>query len=376
MKKKVIMIRCAKLLCLVLCVMLLCGLAGDFCRYYDYNVTKLAGFYAEPEDTLDVVFLGASDVFTGFSSAYAYELYGFTSYPYAQDASPMVLYRSQLTEVLKHQNPKWIVVEINGALYDDPSMHTDGGALRRYLNNIPYSMNRIRTIMELVPAQERYFYFFPLAKSHSNWKSIPEQGQWVRDYYDVKWNGSKLKGNVTSISEFEAPAMMDVAGDTSTAPLEPVSEKHLRSFLEFCREKGLENVLFVRFPHIISTEEGYTRFRRGNEAERIIREYGYSFVNLEREGEAIGLDYTADFYNDDHLNIAGQKKLTAYLGKLLAEDYGVGPTRLTEKQRRNWEEAAEYNRLFYSYCEDCLENGESGARFESGELLSILEARK
>ena len=374
--KKTTIVRCAKLLCLLLCVLLLSGIAQDYCRYYDYNVIKLAGFYAEPENTLDVVFLGASDVFTGFSSGYAYGLYGFTSYPYAQDSSPVVLYRSQLREVLKHQDPKLIVIEINGALYDDPSTQTDGGALRRYLNNIPRSANWAGTILELVPREEQYYYFYPLAKSHSNWKSMGENVRWVRDYHRIRREGSLLKGLVTTVAEpCDKEHRWDVSGDLSAAPLEPVSEQNLRDLLDFCRDQGLENVLFVRFPHILNSAESYERYRRGNEAERIIREYGYPFLNLEREGAAVGLDFTRDFYNEDHVNISGQKKLTEYLGRVLTEDYGITRTRLTPEQKQHWDRAAAYTLRFYDHCEEQLEAGQTGPLFETGELLDILSKK-
>ncbi|MBO7252672.1 MAG: SGNH/GDSL hydrolase family protein [Oscillospiraceae bacterium] len=375
MKKKIFIIRCAKLLCLILCFVLLSGLALDCCRYYDYNVNRLAGFYAEPRNTLDVVLLGSSEVFTGFSSGLAYELFGFTSYPYALDAVPGVLFESQVREITKYQNPQWILVDINGFLYDDPEVHTDGGRLRRYLNNIPFSWNRIKTITEMVPSEEWYFYFYPLAKSHDNWKEVWNQRDKILDYYKIKWNGSVLKGNVTSVYNGELPQALDVYHDDSTLPLEKMSEQYLRSFLEYCRENGIK-ILFVRFPHIISDDQLVDRHKRGNEAKRIVAEYGIPFVDLEQEAAAIGLDYTKDFYNEDHLNVYGQQKLTAYMGKILVEQYGVVPGALTQKQKESWNTSAEYTRLFFAYYDVCLENGKLGAMDETRSLIFQLTQMK
>lgn len=376
MKRKLIMQRCVKLLCLVLCVVLLSGVCSALCSYYDYNVLKLAGFYAEPENTLDVVLLGASEVFTGFSSAYAYDLHGFTSYPYALDAAPASLHESQIREVLNHQNPKWIVLEINGFLYDAPELQTDSGSMRRYLNNIPLSWNRVRTTLELIPREDWYIYFFPLAKRHSNWKAIPEQGENIQDLLTIQFHGSLLKGNVTSVNPFDPLPMRDVANDYSTAPLEPLAEQYLISLLEYCKENQLDNILFVRFPHVIYNDTNYARFQRCNEAERIIEEYGFDFVNLERDHEGIGLDFAADFYNDDHLNLSGQRKVTEYLSQLLVDSYGITESSLTPKQREQWDAAAQYNQLFYEYCDECMQNEAFGAYYETSELIDILSARK
>ena len=373
MKKKNLL-RCVKILCLLLCVALLSGTAYDFCRYYDYNASKMAGFYAEPENSLDVVLIGASEVFTGFSSGYAYDLYGFTSYPYALDATSCALHKSQVTEILKHQNPQWIVVELNGMLYTDPAMHTDTGGLMRYLHNIPFSWNKVQTIMELVPRDEWYYYFFPLAKYHGNWKEALDQGGRMKDHYEIYCNGAKLKGNVTTLEPLEVFDSKDVSQEYARNPMEEQSEQYLRDFLEFCGENQLDNVLFVRFPHAICTGWNYERFRRGNEAQSIIEEYGYKVVNLERDPESYGIDFSRDFYNEDHLNLYGQKTLTEYFGKLLVEEYGVVGGSLTEAQRQNWEEAVRYTNLLYEYGFSCMENGVYETLHETRDLIRQLEA--
>jgi len=175
------------------------------------------------------------------------------------------------------------------------------------------------------------------------------------------------------MSCYEGPEPRDVSADLTTAALEPLAETCLLSFLDYCREENLENILFVRFPHVIATEDSYARFCRGNEAGRIIEEYGYDFINLEREYDQIGLVAAEDFYNEDHLNVYGQQKLTEYLGRILAEDYGVTESRLTEKQYRAWDKAALYSRRFYAYAENRMEQGLYGSPYETREFMEILE---
>ena len=52
-------------------------------NYADNDSQRLMGFYQEKENSLDVVYIGASDVYNAFSPALAYKEYGYTSYPYA-----------------------------------------------------------------------------------------------------------------------------------------------------------------------------------------------------------------------------------------------------------------------------------------------------
>lgn len=373
MKKNVSFLRLVKLLCLVLCVVLLSGVCLSLCFYYDYTGIVMSGLYKEPEDSLDVVILGASEAFIDYSAAYAYDLYGFTSYPYAWDAATGQLYEAQVRQLLERQDPKWIVVEINGLLYDDVKEVTSEASLRAFLDHTPMSMNKVRTIFEYAPAEDWYRYFFPLAKYHGNWKIAYDQGGRLKDLLSIKMNGSVLKGYVTHVRPFDAPETRDVTNDYSTEPMEPQAQAYLISFLDFCRENGLENVLFVRFPHIIASDWNYGRFRRCNEAERIIQEYGYDFVNLERDYEEIGLDFKTDFYNEDHLNFRGQQKLTKYFGQILVEEYGVGKSDLTPEQQKDWENAGQYIRKFHDFCAACEENEYYDVYYETRALIEQLD---
>lgn len=376
MKNKIFRMRFAKILCLLLCVFLLCGICLSLCFYHTYTGILISGLFHEPKNTVDVVILGASEAYVDYSAAYAYALYGFTSYSYAWDAATGMLYEAQVRELLKRQNPKWIVVEINGILYDDVRDATSEKSLRTFMDHTPMGFNKLRTMVQFAPVEDWYHYLFPLAKYHENWKTAYDQGGLLRDALSVKINGSVLKGNVTNVMPYDVPENRDVSQDYSREPLEPHSEANLISFLEFCQENNLENVMFVRFPHIIDSDWNYGRFRRCNEAERIIKSYGFPFVNLERDNAGIGLDLSSDFYNSDHLNYVGQQKLTAYFGKILTEEYGVGPSVLAPEVQENWEKSADYIRRFYDFCEERMENGQYDVYYETRALLEQLEARE
>ena len=372
MKKNIVLMRLCKLLCLLLCLVLLSGLAADLSQYYDHNVYKLDAFYAEPKNTLDVVLLGASEVFTDFSSGYAYDLYGFTSYPYALDSNPGALYEAQLREILRCQNPKKIVVEINGFLYEETDPLTASGSLRRLVNNIPFTWNKVDTILKNANKEDMYFVFFSLAKDHERWKEWDTQWDQFLERLHFRRNGSVLKGNLTTLNTYRGPDHRDVSGDEATAPLEPVSESCLRSFLEFCKEEQVDNVIFVRFPHVISTDENYERFCRGNEAGRIIEEYGFEYLNLEKEFYRIGLK-AEDFYNEDHMNIYGQQKFTDYFGRILAEEYGIMETKLAQGQYHIWDKAALYTRRFYELADQRMQKDIGSSMYENRELMEILD---
>ena len=71
---KTVLIRSAKILALLLCIVLTVSfLQSTLFYFYDENYDRVRGFYLEPENTLDVVLVGASDVLNGYSPGYAYD---------------------------------------------------------------------------------------------------------------------------------------------------------------------------------------------------------------------------------------------------------------------------------------------------------------
>ena len=139
-----------------------------------------------------------------------------------------------------------------------------------------------------------------------------------------------------------------LARNDKTLSLLPEYEAKLRDLLEYCKEQELD-VLFIRTPHMVD-KSTYGRFKRANVVGKIIREYGFDYVNFERDSTTLA--YTeSDYYNIDHLNFYGSAKFTEYLGSILTEKYGVKKSELSEKQKKNWDTAAEYYHKLYDYAD-------------------------
>lgn len=110
----------------------------------DWDKRHVHGFFLEPEDSLDVVLIGASQLYTGYSAPLAWQQYGYTSYPLTVSNIPARLYGSLLTEAVDRQHPKLIVVDIDGFINDE-NPETLEANLRKWIDNIPWSRNRLET---------------------------------------------------------------------------------------------------------------------------------------------------------------------------------------------------------------------------------------
>lgn len=337
MKKK----RIIKLCCFCLVFLLLLGGTAKFLKVNSLaDGMRLKGFYMEPENSLDMVVIGASETYTSIAPGILWKKYGFTSYLYSVAGCPISMVKSQIKEVRSRQDPKVIVVEINGAVPEENEYQRREGAIRNYLDNIPWSENKAEAIKEVIPEEEQSSYFFPFLKYHSNWKNLKICVGNL--YMSAKMRisgGSKLKGFQTISRRKKIDNLVDVKNDHSTAPLSRDAEYYLRDLLQYLKDEKIDNVLFIRIPHS-TTERLYGDYQRTNRAGEIIEEYGYPFANFEYEREKIGLDPEKDFYNDNHMNLYGQKKFTKYFGKYLTSHYDLKDSRHSEKEKKAWDETA------------------------------------
>lgn len=360
MKKKKYIMRTVKILSLLLAIVLLTAFLQEFILCHsDHNRERIKGFYLEDKDSLDVVFIGASEVYAGFSSAYAYKRFGFTSYPFATQSNIISNYKSQLKTIIERQHPKLVVVEINGALYGDNKQLENEANFRNYVDNIPLDSNKVQIVKDYAPENELEYYL-PILKYHSVWNDWPSGLHWSFSIIQDALRGHNLlKGskNKTEIYKPKGKGLnSELKNNNKKNGLAEKSEYYLRDMLEYCKSENITNVVFTRFPHIVS-KKFLGRFERSNAAGEIIKEYGYDFLNFEKDFVDTGLDTSNDFYNTDHLNIYGQQKFTEYLGGILCEKYGVTKSELTDSQKAQWDESARYYDAYYKFGDAVIKEG-------------------
>ncbi len=260
---------CSFFLAVILSLFLLNDL---FLRRIDHNSLRVDGYYLEDKDSLDVVMLGASDVYTCFSSGRAYQDYGFTSYPFATQSITASGTITALKEVVRTQSPELIMVEINAFLYGTDNNESIEAHMRKLVDNIPLTKNKIEFISKNVKPDEQPEYYFPLIKYHSIWKEYPYQLKMVSARLRERNRGTSLfKGYRTTATMFRPKDKVlndKIIDDNKTKALTPSLENKLREMLDYCKSENL-NVVFMRNPHLVY-KRTYDRVRRCNRAAEII----------------------------------------------------------------------------------------------------------
>ena len=188
-RSRLIVLRTIKLISLFIAVALTAGILQEFVLCHaDHNRERLKGFYLEEKNSLDVVFMGASEVYSDFSPGHAYSSNNITSYLFSTQSNSILNYKAQLKNILSRQNPDLIVIELNGALYDNDGETTKEANLRNYADNVPLDTIKAEWIAQY-GGENTLEYIFPLIKYHSTWKDIPDDMLYQKTVADDRLRG-------------------------------------------------------------------------------------------------------------------------------------------------------------------------------------------
>ncbi|MBQ6583383.1 MAG: hypothetical protein IJH77_06130 [Mogibacterium sp.] len=380
MSKKIFK-RAGGILSLVLVAALILGLLQAYIlRRNDKNQLFVRGFYLEEEDSLDVVLIGASEVYSDWYAARAYQRGGFTSYPFSFESNPVTMWKYELREILKHQHPQILVVEVSGAVYaDDKNLYGDG-KIRKLSDNMPYSENK-RDLVENLGTQNKLSYYLPIIKYHDRWRQADEKRRDsdIRDLPTMKKRGhAVLRGAFSRTELHRTNPEMDLTADHSVKDLNPDAEAALREFIGTCRDSGIEHVLFVEFPRQITSDRTYDRYQRYNRIAEIVREEGADYAEFWSVREEIGLIKNVDYADVDHLNARGAQKFTDYFCDWLMNKYALVPYPQSDKQKAEWEESARYVEAFCAAAEKQIQKDlpqeTAQMMYEGVQPLQLVEA--
>ena len=323
--------------CVLIIIMLLifCFLSVLLVRTTTSTELHVRNFFKEPENSLDIALIGSSELYADYSPPLAYDKYGYTGYNLCYEGAPANMYIPMLKLYLSRQKPKLVVIEVNGYFYSEEYCHRDAN-YRRLIDNMPLSKQRYDFINELIDKDERLSYYVPLIKHHSNWQSPNyqlERLQRIIDMDNEEFSHMKSFGTRTAINLIDPKV-----SKRQKSRVNDYTMKCLDEMIAFCKEQGLENVLFMRAPHKRgAVDESIERINK------TVTDAGYDFVDFSKMNKETGIDPETDFYNPDHLNVFGNEKFTDYLGNYIMTHYSF-PTEHSEKVDEQWKECADFTK--------------------------------
>ena len=334
---------------------------------------RIRHFHNEPKDTLDVVIIGSSDVYTGFSAALAYKDYGIKTYPYSISGETCLMWETMVKDILKNQTPQIILIETYGAGYSDKHLKDTVPEVFKLLDTMPLSVEKFKIsakMAELTDKSDALSYFLPLIKYHSRY------GNYYRNLskrtFLHRKDTTPLKGVHNRSAVFEAEKLIDLSEVDEVNELSKMSDTAVREFIDYCKSVDTK-IVFVKFP-MLAKEEGsfmYKKHCRSNMVGQIAQENGFDFINLQKYSKEMGLEELKDFYDFGHANVYGQKKITKQLCDILRDEYGVTPNNCCDTENdKEWQSAAELYEPYFNLADKRIKQGKSSEMKDDEKTLN------
>ncbi len=262
---------------------------------------------AEKEGSIDALFVGDSEFYSGFSPMRAWGRRGITSYVAATPCQALSYTFELVKKAFRTQAPR--VVILNG-------------------NMIFASFSADKAFSDLINT------LFPVFLYHNRWSCLTLEDLTAEPR--ATWTDD-LKGYIIKNAVKPASTAGYMAPSDLEESLPPRNRAYLRQVIEYCRARGAE-VLIVAVPSTVNWS-----MPCHNTMTRVAGELGVDFVdlNLNPPARRIGINWATDTEDaGDHLNYWGAVKLSDYLADYLKNSRNLEDHR-AQGEYSSWNESYE-----------------------------------
>lgn len=286
----------------------------------EYDVTaKVKGFYEEPENTLDFVFIGSSQLYASIAPNVLFDEYGITSYDFCANEQPLWISYYYIKEALKHQKPKAIVLDVF-TVYGD--QYEENGVNHINLDDLPWNRNKLTAIKHAVSPAERMEFYFEIIQYHDTWAQLDKDK--IKNTFYHKKNVYKGYSPFVTVHDYEKTANEEIIRQKERQQIPERALIWLNKIVDLTEKEGVE-LLLIKTPN-----GSVERQKLYNSVEDFALEKGVPFLNMNLlfDGEA-------------HINMLQAEKVTSFLGQYLTEHYEVTDKR-NEPAFASWHEDGRY----------------------------------
>ena len=280
------------------------------------------GFSAISPGLIDIVAIGNSNIYSGFSPMELWGRYGYASYVSGEPRQQMVSAVSILKKYLTTQSPKVVILDADEVFTGN-----------NHLNSV---------------AQSAIEEHIPLIKYHNNWKTLRFSTLLHRPCRNYI---SPLMGQSVSriVRGYTGGNYMKACSGTEKIPTAALIS--LNAFTSLCREHNIP-LLLITIPCATSWSTA-----RHDAIAQYAKENGLTYLDFNVMDKETGFDWHSDTGDGGtHLNISGSRKITAYLGAYLKKNYS------SLQDRRSDAAWALWGQYYARYCKDYAVQTANGNR--------------
>ncbi len=297
----------------------------------EYGICPMINLYSQPKDSVDVLVIGSSLAYAGCNTNVLWRAYGIASYNLCGAEEPFWSTYYELKEGLRYQRPKLILLDAKAASYTVD--YSKRGRVIQATYGILHPDYRIGGICAAVESsQDALGFVLGYPQVHYNYRDLtPEHFAFPPTN---EGRGSSWKGFI-EIDLTEQHSEYDIALTTQKKKMKPRAEEYVRKIFDLVQEENIP-LAVVAFPN---PDYGHDHPYYMSLFE-IADEYGIQCLNYNSMYGTIGLDFSKDFADWQHLNVGGGIKMSLKLGYDLVHDFGI-PDRRGDPVYDSYEECAE-----------------------------------
>lgn len=273
-----------------------------------YGLKTWDEFYELENNTADILCYGSSHNMCTVNHGLLWKNHGFTSASAGGIGLSLRTTYYFIKETLNYQSPKVILLEMVYSVWESEEYTSYEEVMA--LNQ---SEDRAALVKELYGDDENYMdYLLRLPIYHTRYwetskKDFTGFGMYSLGYYGT-WN-LYSNGTPNDFSETAVPV-----------PIDEEKKEWLDRIVELCRKEGIELVFYLAPYNAAVTQDEWNKL---DWVEQYAAQLGIPMINFNKLNKEIGLDFTADYADNHHLNVYGGEKVTEYLGNYLAENYDL-----------------------------------------------------
>ena len=289
---------------------------------------KVEGIKNEEKDSIDVMYFGSSHMYTSINPVIVWEERGIPSYILATQKQPFWISYYYMKEALKYQKPKVVVLDIYRS--DFLEEYEEESVNRSAIDLLDFSYNKAQMIEASVPKEERVSYYVNLIKYHGRWKELTQE--------DFDWSyltkQDPLKGYVCLYPTTPIYKRQNLEGISEITSMSDKTKEYLMKIIDLSRKEDFKLVFYKAPSNATKQQKTYY-----NAVEAIAKENNIHFIDYNMLYEEIGIDLNEDFYDFNHVNLLGAKKVSKHFSNYLAEEFNLPDKRNETSYKDTWNQA-------------------------------------
>lgn len=290
---------------------------------YNNKYSETMSFFNEPENSIQIIAIGNSDLYSGYCPSEVWAQNGYTSTAIGSPRQSPRQSFELLKEALSKQDAKVVIIETD-MLYDENPAESNIESKENSID-VVFDYLKPESFEEGIKNELSIFMF------HDRWKNkkVVNIGS--------KNHGYKFSDNVV-------PVVVSDKYMTPTDKKEEIKKVHkndTNSMISHCKENGID-VILITLPSPSSWN-----YERHNATQELADENGVAYIDFNTKIDELKIDMNKDFRDKgNHLNYYGAEKVSRYLGNYVAENYEIEDLSKTDDYAYWHDSYAEFRKQF------------------------------